>query len=221
MRNEIPQITSQTISSEIVEILRKEIVMGRFKPGERLIETELAESLNTSRAPLREAIRTLIAEGLLLSEPHRGTFVIELTKQDVEEIYEARLALECAAAKRLCRNMTPEDEKQLRGFIDAFKVRSDQHEDVKLYDLDMRFHEAICTLSGNRRLAEAWSRLGSQLRMLFVTFVRKYSLEDFHARHQEILDALVSGDIELVQQVLRDHMRDAVDRTLNDFHETS
>jgi GntR family transcriptional regulator of gluconate operon len=215
--NNIPAINKNTYATEIVTILRKEIISGRIAPGERLMEAELAETLNISRVPIREGIRTLVAEGLLYTEPHHGTFVVELTPKDIEEIYEVRLALECQAAVRLCRTMTEEDKIQLDQYIEAFRNESKEHDDVALYDLDMRFHETLCRLSGNQRLEKAWSQLGSQLRMCFAVFVQKYRFEDFPQRHQAIVDALKTRKPEIVTKVLKEHIDSSITRTLKDY----
>src|SRR5690349_11978372 len=101
------KISPEPLHKEIATAIRNAILKGELRPGERLIEGELAERLGVSRAPLREALKQLIAEGLLVNVSRRGTTVIELTEKDIREIFSLRMALESLAVELITPTITP------------------------------------------------------------------------------------------------------------------
>src|ERR1700754_719286 len=105
----------RTLRGQAYDILKRQLLSGEMRPGERVNEVVMAARLGISRGPLREAIRNLEQEGLLTAAPHRGTYVRELNEEEAAELQEVRLALETAAACRLARRWTPEAKALLEG----------------------------------------------------------------------------------------------------------
>jgi len=122
------KLRRELIQDEILEQLRKSIVAGSFRPGERLNEASLCEQFGVSRAPVREALKQLVAEGLLVKIPHKGCFVVELTAKDIREIYSLRHALEILAVKLVVENVVPEQLEPLRMILTEMKASIDQRD---------------------------------------------------------------------------------------------
>lgn len=198
---------------QVVDRLRDAIVNGRFQPGAPLRERQIAEQLEVSRAPIREALLSLEKEGLVVTTPHRGSFVASFTDDDVVEIYTLRASLEQLAASRLEERTTASDLREL----DDIVVRMDAHAaegDLRgLIRADHAFHRRLCEMSGHRRLLEAWDVLALQILALYtVTDVpdlmsRLYGyVEETGNRHRPIVTALRAGDIEGLPGHLADHI---------------
>jgi DNA-binding GntR family transcriptional regulator len=202
----------------IANTIRQAIISGDLHPGQRLMEVELAERFGVSRAPLREALRQLVAEGLLVNLPHRGTYVRELTEEDIREIYSLRGVLEALAVKILIDTLTPDHVATLTSIIEEIKEAIKRRDTMAIVDLDMRFHETICRLSGHSRVYEDWVRMESQLRSFFAAADRLYTDNQLIERHQELVDALVSGNKAKAAEVVEEHISNAVDRLLRDMH---
>ena len=203
---EVPQ-NSRTIQQVVTDRIRGAILDGTFKPNERLNQAELAERLNVSRIPTREALRTLEGESLVKFYPHRGAVVSAMSPEEIEEVYEMRIWLEISAAQRAVKRI---DERQLQ------KVRVLEGQTAKATEpelwlsLNSRFHEAIYEASG-------WIRLLSvigMLRNLTTPYMQMYVSHQFNrdranCEHAEILEALEVRDTIGLKAVLRRHLGDA------------
>jgi DNA-binding GntR family transcriptional regulator len=194
------------MQQDVIVALRHAITSGALRPGERLVEQTLAEELGVSRAPLREALRQLTGEGLVVAVPHKGTTVVELTKDDILEIYRLRAALEPLAVERLIELRNPEHLVDLRGIIAELQAALPERDPIAVASLDMRFHERMCELSGLPRLLTAWRGLGNQLRSYFTVadyFYDDYSLVD---NHEQLVKVIEQGDPEQAYEAVQRHI---------------
>lgn len=194
------------MQQEVVVSIRHAITSGSLKPGERLVEQALSEELGVSRAPVREALRELTGEGLVVAVAHKGTTVVELTKDDILEIYRLRAALEPLAVERLIELGDPAHLVDLRGIIAELQAALPEREPIAVASLDMRFHERMCELSGLTRLLTAWRGLGNQLRSYFTVadyFYDDYSLVD---NHEQIVRAIEHRDLDEAFEVVQRHI---------------
>jgi DNA-binding GntR family transcriptional regulator len=192
------QITPHTIENEIIGRLRQAIVSGQFPPGSHLNESEIAKQMAVSRIPIREAIKKLEQEGLVVRRPNKGVDVISFTEQDVREIFSLRARLESMAFEWAILNMTAKDIAQLRALVDEQKVAITAQKYDELARLDMRFHELICLKAGHSRLLKIWYELHAQGQMLLNLRFRllpEGAPETVPADHMKILDAIERGDI--------------------------
>jgi DNA-binding GntR family transcriptional regulator len=192
----------RTLRGQAYDILKREILSGALGPGERVNEVVMASRLGISRGPLREAIRNLEQEGLLIAAPHRGTFVRRLTQEEAAELQEVRLALETAAACRLARRWSPEALAMLEERLTY--LRSLNHDNSNLAQrmaADLAFHEGICEASGNTTLLETWRSLIGRITImaLGVGAQRMSQLQDADA-HRPLLNAIASGDEEIIRE---------------------
>jgi DNA-binding GntR family transcriptional regulator len=193
------------VRQEIVDIVREAIWNGSLDPGRRLNESWLAAQLGVSRPPLREAIRVLEQEGLVVSIPRRGAFVSTLTGHDISEIYTIRCALEGMAAE-LAMEAPPKELDRLDRMIEQVEswdgVSGDRLREV--VDRDFEFHRSLIRLSGNVRLASMWDQLAGQLRLALTLVDPAFFRPDYvQATHRPLVAAIRRGDRAEVQRLSR------------------
>ena len=148
----------------VFNTLRQAILKGELKPGERLMEIQLANKLGVSRTPVREAIRKLELEGLVLMIPRKGAEVAKITRQDMEDVLEVRTALEELAVKDACDHITDAQLSELKKASNEFKKALLEGKDlVTCADADMHFHDVILSATNNRRLIQMLNNLSEQM----------------------------------------------------------
>jgi DNA-binding GntR family transcriptional regulator len=182
------------LRQEISDILRDAIWNGRLRPGQRLNEQWLATEIGVSRPPLREAIRVLEQEGLVVSIPRRGAFVRRLAGQDIFEIYVIRCALEGMAAELLVASGIAEEITELETMID--RVEASPETDLRArIDEDLQFHRRLVQLSGNGRLALMWEEQAGQLRLALTLVDPSFFEVDYvELTHRSLVDAIARRD---------------------------
>ncbi|TCO50752.1 GntR family transcriptional regulator [Actinocrispum wychmicini] len=194
------------MADEAAERIRDAIFGGVVPPGSQLREIELAAELDISRGSVREGLAVLEAEGLVRSEWHRGTKVIDVTVHDVEEVYAVRAALEGLATSTAIGRVSLDELDEI------VAVMLDLTDDDRLLALDMRFHDTIYQATGNARLISAWRALRSQVYLFQLTRVR---LNGEHYRaivvdeHREIVAMLRRGDPEAASRYAEEHVHEA------------
>ncbi|MEO3780466.1 GntR family transcriptional regulator [Micromonospora sp. B11E3] len=210
----IAPVNRESTPSIIARKLREAIAHGELAPGAQLGEAELARELGVSRGPLREATQRLTQEGLLVSIRNRGLFVIELTEEDVHDIYLARTAVERVAAAEIFRRGDHAAAGQrLAEIIETMARASDQQDKAMIGTADLEFHEALVQISGSRRLVRMHETLLTETRMCLTALGDTYSAPDQRVpEHNEIVDGFRTGDGARVDRLLVAHMRDAVTR---------
>jgi len=197
----------RTLAEQAVSELQEAIVTGELAPGTPLRLARLAEQLDMSPMPVREAIRQLERLGLADHVPHRGARVSELSVDDLNETYEARLALEGLAVRRAAERFTEEDgdrcaillEEHVRGFRGGDERRS--------RELHTAFHFALYAASGSQWLARLIRPLWENSeRYRVASLYEARSLERRRREHQRLLDACVAHDADAAEEALRDHL---------------
>ncbi len=151
----------------LVEAARDEmqaaITSGRFKPGDRLVEGELAATLGVSRGPVREAARLLEEKGLVVSKPRRGFFVREFSKKQIDDLYELREWIQVAAVGCAVDRATDVDLARLRAKHDALESAAARKDYRKLVEHIVEFHRMVCAISGNARLMRVFDDIGIEV----------------------------------------------------------
>jgi DNA-binding GntR family transcriptional regulator len=190
-------------STQVEAKLRAAIVDGRLPIGKPLRERQIADDLELSRAPVREALRSLEKEGLVVTVPHRGTYVATYTDRDVEEIYSLRATLESLAFVRATNRVTATELRSLDSLVGRMDRLATGSNFQELIKTDLAFHRRICELADHGRLLETWEQLARQIMVLYtVTDVpelvkRLYGyVEEIGDRHRPIVTALRDRDIE-------------------------
>ena len=138
----------------VFNTLRQAILRGELKPGERLMEIQLANKLGVSRTPIREAIRKLELEGLVLMIPRKGAEVAEITEKSLRDVLEVRKALEELAVKLACDRMTKQQMSQLKEAAKEFEETLKTNDVTKFAEADVKFHDVIFMATDNQRLIQ-------------------------------------------------------------------
>ena len=203
-----------SLSEGIRRALGDAITAGDLPPGTRLTEISLAAHFGCSTTPVREAIRKLEGEGLVRIYPRRGAEVISFRLQDVRDLYEVRMALECHAIRRAAERPAPRDEvKQVRELID--RQRATPHDEQHHSPMDAQVHSALASLSGNEALANL---VGTTTRQIEAVQARAGAwVDDPHPTiqaHEDILAAVAEGDGALAERLMRDHLSTAAGMVL-------
>lgn len=214
-REGLQPISQESAPALIAMQLRSLIAQGSMPPGAQLVEMEIAGKLGVSRGPVREAIQRLTQEGLLVSIRNRGVFVAEFGEADIRDIYEARTAVEKAAAGILLSS-------DFRRAGQALLDRVADMEQAKLADdpeamseADIAFHETLVAMASSPRLSRMHGTLLTETRMCLNRLEGRYDDEAVRvAEHRGIAEALQDGDRLLVLTRLEAHKDDALDRLL-------
>ena len=200
----------QSLAEEVAAAVREDIVNGSLRPGERLIELDLAQVLGVSRGPIREGIRILVAQGLLAQEPTGGVIVPNMTESRARDVYGLRKAIETRAIRLLSlSDPTPQLDvlRQTQERLEQANARGDH---AGVADEDINFHEALCDLSGNRRFVTTFQQFAPTIRLLFSLDERAYqSLQEIIAEHRPVLESLEIRNFTRATELLRSHIEHA------------
>lgn len=219
MHDALEPVSRESTAALIANQLRAGIMNGLFRPGEQMAEAQLASQLDVSRGPLREAMQRLVQEGLLRSERNRGLFVVELTADDVEDVYLAREAIESAAVLRLLSRGAPPALDRLEEIISQMEAASEGGQWTELADLDLRFHEELVAMAGSPRLQRMLQTLLVETRMCQGALEGRYQRgADLTDEHREILGAIAAGARQNALTVISAHMTDAIERLTSGSH---
>ena len=187
--------------------LRRQILTGELKPGERLMEIHLANKLDVSRTPIREAIRKLENEGLVRISPRSGAQVAQISEKELKDVLEVRRSLDALAARLACERMTDMDRRKLRESCSNFEDAALEGESVAIAEADVAFHEVIIGASGNRQLADILHHLADQMYRYRFEYIKDDSNYDQLIReHRQLTEAIVSGDEETAVAVSHKHI---------------
>ncbi|MER5939672.1 GntR family transcriptional regulator [Streptomyces sp. NPDC001928] len=179
------------IRERVLATLRQDIIAGRLRPGDRLVERELADRFRVSRVPVREAIRALVAEGFVHFETPRRTVVRRLTPADVKELFELREALEVYAAGLAASRATQEDLAELREMLRTAASATEAGDAERITDVNTRFHNRILAMAGNSLLTSVMEPVDGRLRWLTR---QNEEWPQLLTEHQELYEAIASGD---------------------------
>ncbi|WP_329062943.1 GntR family transcriptional regulator [Amycolatopsis sp. NBC_01480] len=191
--------------------VREAVLTRELRPGERVTVRPLSERLGISPTPVKAALAILEREGFLVSRPHSGYFVAELTVADLRDLYELRSAVDTLAARDLARSRPPELLARLGELLDGQRIALEDGDIGRYAELDREFHALIWQASPNRRLLAIADLLGAQLQLgQNVTVSVPGRPEASLGEHREILDALRSGDTAAAEQATRRHLAQVI-----------
>lgn len=190
------------LRDQVKEILLERILSGHYEPGDRLVETRIAKELGTSQAPVREALRELELLRFVESAPFRGSWVREVSEEELGEIYPVRAAIEEVAARAAAVRLDG-DVAALEAEIEAMRNAADLHAQV---EHDVRFHRLIVEASGNRTLAEVWGSLRVEARTVITAVKTGIDRKQIAEMHVPIVEALRQRDPERAGRAVREHV---------------
>ena len=196
--------------------LRKEILQGVLKPGERLMEVKLANRLGVSRTPIREAIRMLELEGLVVMVPRKGAQVASITEKELLDVLEVRSGLEEMAVKLACRRITEEQLEELKQDSRNFEKAVRENNLRLLAEADVAFHDLICRATGNRRLMQMLNNIREQIYRYRVEYLKDENVRQaLVEEHDELCRCLAAGDVEGAVSAMRSHIAKQQSHILN------
>jgi DNA-binding GntR family transcriptional regulator len=209
----------KTLTAQVVERIREAILIQSLAPGSRINQYKLADDLQVSLVPVREALKALEAEGLVTITPRRGAFVTEISFDDLDQLYFARKLLESETAVLACHHLTPEDYDALHGLMTDMRASTDAT-DIRLFmQLNREFHMRIYRAAGNHYLLQTIEKLWehSELYRYRYMFVLR-NADVVHQEHAEIFEACRQHDEPLLRRLVQEHIwhtRDGIHQQLS------
>jgi DNA-binding GntR family transcriptional regulator len=192
---------------QVVEILRNAIIVGAYEPGERLIEATLSTELGTSRGPVREALRQLENEGLVMSVPYKGAVVLGVSDDEVQEVLiPIRLTLERYSFTHALERMTDNDLGELGKQVWLMEQAAAADDLPRIVEADLRFHEVVISASGQPHTVQIWGTNWPRIRAYFYRYGRSKDLATMVVEHRELLTAIQSRNVRLMLQKLEEHI---------------
>ena len=191
----------------VFNTLRQAILKGEMEPGERLMEIQLAQKLGVSRTPIREAIRKLELEGLVIMIPRKGAEVAHITEKDMRDVLEVRATLEDLAITLACKNITDDKIIELKNANKVFETAIVSKDIVNIVDADVSFHDIIYAMTGNQRLIQIINNLREQMyryRLEYIKDARNHSI--LISEHNDIIANMQAGNVEIAKTVLHQHI---------------
>jgi DNA-binding GntR family transcriptional regulator len=211
--NYIEPLMQESTPSIIADKLRKAIGHGELKPGMQLGEADLARKLGVSRGPLREGMQRLTQEGLLVAIRNRGLFVVDMTADDVRDMYLAREAIERAAARKILRGDHVTAGQVLLDVVSDMSAAVAAGDATGVGEVDIAFHERLVQLAGSPRLSRMHQTFITETRMCIHALEETYSASEVRvAEHHALAEAIKAGGAALVDRLLVAHMDDAIAR---------
>ncbi|MEN8905776.1 MAG: GntR family transcriptional regulator [Clostridiales bacterium] len=191
----------------IFNSLREAIIIGELKPGERLMEVQLAEKMGVSRTPVREAIRKLELEGFVDMVPRKGAQVANLSIKDIMDVLEIRASLDSLAAKLAADKITHDELKELKNVYDQFVNYVEKENINGSVKKDVEFHEIIYKASRNEKLIQILNNLREQVQRFRIIYIKDTSShKDLIEEHFEIYDALCKKDSFKAVKIAKEHI---------------
>lgn len=207
---DITPIEQTPLRIQIADMLRTAIITGKLRPGTVLVETALAEQMNVSRAPIREAIQILENDGLVETVAYKGKRVKPLTAREVSETYSLRTAFEVMAVRRILENRAPLE--RLWAHCHAMDAAAAAGDGEALTDADEAFHKELVALSDHHLLEASWNSLYLRIHQIMaLRNTTQSNLADIAANHPPIVRALEAGDTDEAVRLISEHTRSLAD----------
>ena len=191
----------------VFNTLRRAILKGELEPGERLMEIALANKLGVSRTPIREAIRKLELEGLVIMIPRKGAEVAKITEKDLRDVLEVRTSLELLSIELACDRITSEELVELKQTCRAFEEALKGDDLTEMAEKDVAFHDVIFKATKNARLIQILNNLREQMYRYRMEYLKD---KNFHQRlveeHRMIVSAIDKKDKETAVSLIREHI---------------
>lgn len=208
--NEVLHVTADDylpLRDVVFNTLRQAILTGEMKPGERLMEIHLANKLGVSRTPIREAIRKLELEGLVIMIPRRGAEVAQITWKNLKDVLEVRRALDVLSIELACDRMTPEEMESLEKACEAFKQATETKDVRMIAEADVALHDIIVASTRNDRLVQLVNNLAEQMYRYRFEYIKDVAQHDrLVDEHNDIYQSILKKDKEKAVAAVKKHV---------------
>lgn len=213
-KGHVVEVLGRHAWEELADELGQMVVSGELRPGQRLVEAELADRFGISRGPVRTALQQLERTGLIEVRHRRGMVVAEITSDDISELYAVRIALEKTAVDVICDGVAGRDLSTIWQHVDAMETAAARSDWAAAAQADLAFHRALCELSGNSRLLRAWEPLSTQIRVIIGTLMKSEEapvVAPLYGDHRSLLETMTSGDPQPAAGILVRHLEQSRD----------
>ncbi|WP_416666345.1 GntR family transcriptional regulator [Egbenema bharatensis] len=202
---------SKSLYEQTYQALRTSILSGELLPGERLVETQLAEQLQVSRTPIREAMRQLQRDNLVTTDRGGGLRVTIISVADAMQLYDCRIALEKLSVQEACQNATAGQLETLESLVIQAEQLMEQPElradSIRMLEIDYKFHQFIAESSGNRWLSTFLDQVFDKMSMLRVQTTRHNPrVLEIRSEHRQIFESIAQRDSDRAIQSIQDHL---------------
>ena len=207
----------ESAKQKVYETVKEWIIIGQLEPGEKIFDTEIADYLNVSRTPVREAFQMLESQKLIKSYPGKSTVVTQIETQNIEQLYLPMIELQGLAVSMAAERIKPKDIRKLRTLLKCFE-KSGEEQDNLLAGLqaDMNFHAYILQIADNGYVTDFCMTLWNHIQRLEYGYFQEEQLRQSVQEHEEIIEALESKECEKAVQLMRAHWQ----RTLSELKKT-
>lgn len=212
------EIKKQTYSQLVVEYLRERILKGDYLPGSKIKEVELSQKLSISRAPIREALQVLVQEGLIVSKPQKGKYIVALTEKQIKDSYFTGAVLEAAAVANAIERYSEADINDLQAIVAEMGLLAEPYDpdnpNEGMAELDNRFHRVLFAKIDNDLIVDLCRRTcqGISKFLLYKHWLRLFTPSEMVKRHQQIVDTLKTKNALKAEAVIRNHYIEAGER---------
>jgi DNA-binding GntR family transcriptional regulator len=214
-KSRLRSIRAGTLPEEVAARIVEGIGAGRWLPGERIFEVELAEELKVSRIPVRSALKALEKQGIVHTIPHRGTYVMDIDEDKIRQVFMVRLDLELHACAEAVRNVQadPAHLDALRKIVDDMHEAADKR-DIKRFDsADLDFHNWLVETSGIDILNTLWAAMSQHMQIFFAIVGEEWrDLATKFEEHRRMCELIEQGDTDGLREMLRYHIVDSFSR---------
>ncbi|PZV18274.1 MAG: GntR family transcriptional regulator [Pseudanabaena sp.] len=219
-----PISRSQSLREQTYQVLRSAILSGEFLAGSRLVETQIAEKLQVSRTPIREALQQLQQEQLVIADENGNLRVVSFSSADARHLYRCRLVLEQESVLEACKNATDEQlakiELAIQQAVHAIAQQPNQLTSYQLLHIDYQFHRAIVECSGNPWLAILLEQLFDKMALLRMQTVQQnLKVLEIRLEHRQIYEAIVKRDHEAAIKALSNHLLSSQARVIREIEQ--
>ena len=211
-----PRLSPRTYHQDVAQSIRAAIHHGSLTGGTPLVERRIAEEMGISRAPVREALRQLEEEGLVVNIPYKGWYVTEVSPKAMEEIVSLRKAIESFAAERATVLAKPRDLEALNRLFADMERAAERDAADELLELHLQFHRRFYELAGHDLLLQVWKTMEGQLRLYLRLHQLTYdTLPHYVKAHRPIVEALLARDAEALKGTIAEHLGEHTDQLIH------
>ena len=210
----IALLQNNSLTMVVQQEIERAILAGEHPPGTKLNEAALALALGVSRGPVREAFRMLDEAGLVRTEKNRGVFVRDIPPDEAAEIYELRAAMEELVGRHLARHMSVAHREEAEALVQAMEVAVQAQDQQTFHQLNLRFHDRLVEMAGNRKLAAIYRKLVKEIALIRRRQLASVGVLPVSAsEHRDILQAIATGNPDHAGRVMFDHALDGKERS--------
>lgn len=199
----------ETLVDKVIQTVIEGAARGIILPGDRIVEVEVAQKLGISRVPIREALRILESQGLVVNEPYKGIRLTPVTRKRIDDLIEARISLETSAIERAIssgRNGA-KDAQLLLTIVNEMELMSVRGDSYGIGNADTNFHRVLVSLSGNDVLSQLWEMLSRQLTIIFGLSTLAKPMPEIVGEHRRLVDEFKSGNMSAIAKEIDEHIR--------------